>query len=38
LHGARFDIRTGKPLSLPAVYPVKTYPVRVVEGKVQVEI
>jgi 3-phenylpropionate/trans-cinnamate dioxygenase ferredoxin component len=38
LHGARFDIRTGKPLSLPAVYPVKTYPVRVVEGKVQIEI
>ena len=38
LHGARFDVRTGRPLSLPAVYPVKTFPVRVVEGKVQVEI
>jgi 3-phenylpropionate/trans-cinnamate dioxygenase ferredoxin subunit len=38
LHGARFDVRTGKPLSLPAVYPVKTFPVRVVDGKVQVEI
>ena len=38
LHGARFDVRTGKPLSLPAVYPVKTFPVRVVDGKLQVEI
>jgi len=38
LHGARFDVRTGRPLSLPAVYPVRTYPVRVVDGKVQVEI
>ena len=26
-HGARFDLRTGKPLSLPATRPVMTYPV-----------
>ena len=38
LHGARFDVRTGKPLSLPAVVPVKTFPVRVVDDKVEVEI
>ena len=31
LHGSRFDLRTGKPTSLPAVRPVATYPV-VVEG------
>lgn len=30
-HGARFDIKTGAALSLPAVRPVKTYPV-VIEG------
>ena len=38
LHGARFDVRTGKVLSLPAVYPLKTYEVRVEDGKVQVRI
>ena len=31
LHGSRFDLRTGKPLSLPAVKPVATFQV-VVEG------
>jgi 3-phenylpropionate/trans-cinnamate dioxygenase ferredoxin subunit len=29
LHGSRFDLRTGKPTSLPAVKPVATYPVTV---------
>ena len=38
LHGARFDVRTGRPLSLPAVVSVETFPVRVVDGKVEVEI
>ena len=38
LHGARFDVRTGKVLSLPAVYPLKTYEVRVADGKVQVRV
>ena len=38
LHGARFDVRSGKVLSLPAVYPLKTYEVRVADGKVQVRI
>jgi 3-phenylpropionate/trans-cinnamate dioxygenase ferredoxin component len=28
-HGARFDITTGRPLSLPAYLPVETYVVRV---------
>lgn len=35
-HGARFNIRTGKNLTLPAVYPVKTYPVRVEGDAVKV--
>ncbi len=34
LHGSAFDLRTGKPLSLPAFEPVPTYAVRVVgEGE-----
>lgn len=36
LHGARFDLRTGKNLSLPAVRPVASYPVKVAEGKIYV--
>jgi 3-phenylpropionate/trans-cinnamate dioxygenase ferredoxin subunit len=37
-HGARFDLRTGEALCLPATEPVKTYRVRVVDGSVQVEV
>ena len=37
-HGANFDIRTGKALTLPAYEPVATYPVRVVDGIVKVEV
>ena len=37
-HGARIDIRTGKALSLPAVFPVETFPVRVDDGIVKVEV
>ena len=36
-HGARFDVTTGKVLRLPAVKAVKTYPVRVVDGDIQVQ-
>ncbi|MFN2432348.1 MAG: non-heme iron oxygenase ferredoxin subunit [Gemmatimonadota bacterium] len=35
-HGARFDVRTGQPLALPAVSPVRTFDVRVVGGDVYV--
>jgi len=35
-HGARFDIRSGKVLSLPAVVDIPAYPVRVEGGEVQV--
>ena len=38
LHGARFDVRTGKVLSLPAVYPLKSYDVRVEGDKIQVRV
>ena len=36
-HGARFDVRTGRP-TLPAVLPVKTYPVRVVGNDIELEL
>ncbi len=35
-HGSRFDVRTGRPLSLPAYLPVDTFEVRVEEGLVKV--
>jgi len=37
-HGSNFDLRTGRPLSLPAYEPVATYPVRVVDGVVRVKV
>jgi 3-phenylpropionate/trans-cinnamate dioxygenase ferredoxin subunit len=37
-HGSRFDIRTGRPLTLPAYQPVDTFPVTVVDGWVRVDV
>ena len=37
-HGATFDVRTGKALSLPAVIDIAAYPVRIVDGQVEVGI
>jgi 3-phenylpropionate/trans-cinnamate dioxygenase ferredoxin subunit len=37
-HGARFDIRSGKATSLPAIVDIPAYPVRVVEGMIQIGI
>ena len=37
-HGARIDIRSGRPLSLPAVLPVETFPVVVEDGIVKVDV
>jgi 3-phenylpropionate/trans-cinnamate dioxygenase ferredoxin subunit len=37
-HGSRFDLRTGKALTLPAYLPVDTFPVRVEDGIVKVEL
>ncbi|HEY8297536.1 MAG TPA: non-heme iron oxygenase ferredoxin subunit [Candidatus Baltobacteraceae bacterium] len=36
-HGARFDVRTGAALTLPAVLPVESYTVRVVGDDVFIE-
>lgn len=35
-HGARFDVRTGKVLSLPAIVDIPAYPVRVTDGKIEI--
>ena len=37
-HGAHIDIRTGEALTLPAVLPVETFPVRVDEGMIKVQV
>jgi len=37
-HGSVFDLRTGKPLNLPAYVPIDTFPVTVEEGVIKVEV
>ena len=37
-HGARFDVRTGQALCLPATRPVRVYACRVEEGAVLVDV
>ncbi len=37
-HGAHFDIRTGKALTLPAVIDAPSYPVRVKDGQIEIGI
>ncbi len=37
-HGAEFDVRTGKVMQMPAVVDIPAYPVRVVDGMIQVGI
>ena len=37
-HGSKFDLRTGKPLNLPAYVPVDTFPVVVEDGVIRVEV
>lgn len=38
LHGAQFDVRTGEVLALPAILPVKTYPVRIEGDDIQIQL
>ncbi len=35
-HGARFDVRTGKVLSFPAIVDIPSYPVKVENGEILV--
>jgi 3-phenylpropionate/trans-cinnamate dioxygenase ferredoxin component len=37
-HGSRFDLRSGKPLSLPAYLPVDTFPVLIDEDMIKLEV
>ena len=38
LHGSRFDLRTGKPVNLPATEPVQTYPTTIDGDAVMVDL
>jgi 3-phenylpropionate/trans-cinnamate dioxygenase ferredoxin subunit len=38
LHGATFDVCTGAALAGPATIPLTTYPTRIVEGRIEVEL
>ncbi|GAB4522371.1 MAG: non-heme iron oxygenase ferredoxin subunit [Anaerolineales bacterium] len=35
-HGARFDVRTGKALCLPAIVDIPVYPVRENDGQIEI--
>lgn len=35
-HGAKFDVRTGDVLSLPAIVDIPAYPVRVRDGQIEI--
>ena len=37
-HGSLFDLRTGKPKTLPAYVPVETFPVLVEDGVIKLEV
>ena len=37
-HGSKFDLRTGKPVNLPAYQPVDTFPVSVVDGVIKIAV
>ncbi len=37
-HGAKFDLKTGKALTLPAVMPTTSYPTRIVDGIIEIGI
>ena len=37
-HGSKFDLRTGKPVNLPAYQPVDTFPVSVEDGVIKIEV
>jgi 3-phenylpropionate/trans-cinnamate dioxygenase ferredoxin subunit len=37
-HGARFDVKTGKAMTLPAIFPVRSYRVRVEGNDILIEL
>ncbi len=36
LHGSRFNVRTGQPMDEPATEPVKRYPVRIINDRIEI--
>ena len=38
VHGARFDLETGRPLNPPATIAIDTYEVRIVDGTIEVAV
>lgn len=38
LHGAMFDVTDGRVMSLPAITPLKTYPAKIENGVIMVDI
>jgi len=38
LHGARFDVRTGRVLSPPAYRPLRRYEVQAVDGEIRIKL
>jgi len=37
-HGSRFDLHTGRPLTLPAYVPVDTFPVKIEDDTIKLEV
>lgn len=37
-HGARFDVRNGKALTLPAILPTRYFPTRVIDNQIEIGI
>jgi 3-phenylpropionate/trans-cinnamate dioxygenase ferredoxin subunit len=37
-HQGRFDIRTGKALGAPVIEPLETYPIKIVDGRIYVQV
>jgi MocE subfamily Rieske [2Fe-2S] domain protein len=37
-HQGRFDVRTGKAMGAPVIIPLKTYPVKTVDGRIYVQV
>ena len=37
-HQGRFDVRTGKPMGAPVIVPLNIYPLKVVNGRIYVQV
>jgi MocE subfamily Rieske [2Fe-2S] domain protein len=37
-HQGRFDVRTGQPMGAPVIIPLKTYPVKIIDGQIYVRV